>query len=158
MRYEFVKALESEMKINESIYVLLGDLGFGIFDQIRKYFPERCINVGSSEQLMMGIASGMSLEGKIPVCYSISSFLIYRPFEFIRNYIDHESLPVKLVGSGRNFDYGDAGFTHHSAELSQVLDIFSNIQQFWPESNEEMLNSVPNFLNSKVPAFMSLRK
>ncbi len=143
---------------NTKINVLLGDLGFGIFDSIRKNFPERCINVGSSEQLMVGMATGMALEGKIPVCYSISSFLIYRPFEFIRNYLEHEQIPVKLVGSGRDYDYGEAGFTHHSAELPQIISNFKNIEQFWPENKDQIEKIMPKFLNPNKASFLSLKR
>ncbi len=158
MRFEFVNALEHQMLENTKINVLLGDLGFGIFDSIRKNFPERCINVGSSEQLMVGMATGMALEGKIPVCYSISSFLIYRPFEFIRNYLEHEQIPVKLVGSGRDYEYGAAGFTHHSPELRSILKTFQNIESYWPNDKHELANNFTSFLYSKSPSFISLRR
>jgi len=158
MRFEFVNLLSKEMRANSTIYVLLGDLGFGIFDSLREEFPDRCINVGSSEQLMLGMATGLALEGKIPVCYSISSFLIYRPFEFIRNYLNHEKIPVKLVGSGRDTDYGDAGFTHHSVELRGILTNFENIKSYWPDHKGEMESLVPKFLLSDEPAFLSLRR
>jgi transketolase C-terminal domain/subunit len=55
---------------------------------------------------MIGAATGMAMEGKIPVVYSITPFLLYRPFVFLRNYLHHENIPVKLVGGGRNKDYG----------------------------------------------------
>lgn len=158
MRFDFVAKLEKEMESNDSIFVLLGDLGFGIFDRIREKFPERCINVGSSEQLMLGMASGLALGGKIPVCYSISSFLIYRPFEFIRNYLDHEKIPVKLVGSGRDLDYGVAGFTHHSTELKEILALFVNIDSYWPNTKEEVNLIMDDFLYSNSPAFLSLKR
>lgn len=158
MRFGFVTALTDEMRSNEDIYVLLGDLGFGIFDSLRSEFPNRCINVGSSEQLIVGMAVGLALEGKIPICYSISSFMIYRPFEFIRNYLEHEGIPVKLVGSGRDQDYGVAGFTHHSDELRPILSHFSNIEAFWPTNETELKSSMPQFFNSGKPAFLSLRR
>lgn len=158
MRFEFVASLEREMTYNQNIVVLLGDLGYGIFDRIREIFPDRCINIGSSEQLMLGMATGLALEGKIPVCYSISSFLIYRPFEFIRNYLDHEAIPVKLVGSGRDYDYAEAGFTHHSSELKPILENFQNINQYWPNTKDELLGSMSEFINSNKPAFMSLKR
>lgn len=158
MRPSFVTALTSEMRTNKEIFVLLGDLGFGLFDSLRSEFPNRCINVGSSEQLIVGMAVGLALEEKIPICYSISSFMIYRPFEFIRNYLEHEGIPVKLVGSGRDQDYGDAGFTHHSDELMPILSQFQNIQTFWPTNSTELSNSMSDFLYSDKPAFMSLKR
>jgi transketolase C-terminal domain/subunit len=55
---------------------------------------------------MMGTAVGMAMEGKIPIVYSITPFAIYRPFELIRNYLSHEQIPVKIVGGGRDKQYG----------------------------------------------------
>ena len=69
------------MSANEDIVVLTGDLGYGLWDKIRIDYPDRFWNVGSSEQLMMGMASGMAMDGKIPFVYSITPFLLYRPFE-----------------------------------------------------------------------------
>lgn len=146
------------MDQNDLVTVLLGDLGYGIFDDLRARYPERCLNVGSSEQLMLGMAVGMALEGKIPICYSISPFLVYRPFEFIRNYLHHEGIPVKLVGSGRDFDYGSAGFTHHSPELKSTLKVLNNIDSYWPEDISHLENDMPKFLHSHNPAFISLRR
>ena len=110
-RREFVNLLINEMNKNEKIFLLTGDLGFGLFDDIRKKFPNRFINVGSCEQLMIGLAVGLSYEGWIPLCYSITPFLLYRPFEFIRNYLNHELANVKLVGGGRDKDYKNLGFS-----------------------------------------------
>lgn len=79
------------------------------------------MNVGSSEQLMIGVAIGLSYSGYIPVCYSITPFLLYRPFEFIRNYLSHEQVPVKLVGSGRDRDYDHDGFSHWAEEDKRIM-------------------------------------
>lgn len=100
MRKQFSQRLHEEMSINKDIFVLTGDLGYGLWDRIKIDYPNRFYNVGSSEQLMIGMASGLAMDGKIPVVYSITPFLLYRPFEFIRNYVNHEKLPVKLIGGG----------------------------------------------------------
>lgn len=158
MRAEFVEEVIKLMKRDDSIFVLLGDLGFGIFDQMRREFPTRCINVGSSEQLMLGMACGMALEGKKVICYSITPFLLYRPFEFIRNYLSNEKIPVKLVGSGRGKDYREAGFTHHSDEAESILELFPSIKCYFPLNVEEMRPLVESFINSNEPSFLSLTR
>jgi len=146
------------MKSDDTIVVLTGDLGFGLFDDIRSNAPERFINVGASEQLMLGAATGLALQGKIPICYSITPFLIYRPFEFIRNYMQIEGIPIKLVGSGRNSDYLNAGYTHHSGEVKSILDNFPKIDLYFPEDNAELSSQIDNMIYSKSPAFISLKK
>jgi transketolase len=146
------------MDADESIVVLLGDLGYGLFDKLIINFTYRCINVGAAEQLMVGSAVGIALENKIPVCYSITPFLLYRPFEFIRNFLHEEKIVVKLVGSGRDKDYKDAGYTHHSTEARDILDQFHNIEKYFPENNQELQDQFQSFLYSDKPAFLSLKK
>ena len=146
------------MEVDDSLVVLLGDLGFGLFDDLRAKFPDRCINVGASEQLMIGAAAGMAMSGKIPICYSITPFLLYRPFEFIRNYLQEEGLTVKLVGSGRDKDYKDAGYTHHSVEAESILNQLPRIEKFFPQDELQLTQQMNSFVYSKNPAFMSLRK
>ena len=108
-RQRFTELLTEEMRQNKDIILLVGDVGYKVFDHLREEYPDRVINPGAAEQLMIGMAAGLAMDGKIPVCYSITPFVLYRPFEFIRNYVNHEELPVKLVGSGRNDDYGLCG-------------------------------------------------
>jgi len=133
MRKQFAELLHSEMSRNEDIYLLTGDLGYGLWDRIKIDYPDRFINTLSSEQLMLGAACGLAMEDKIPVVYSITPFVLYRPFEWIRNYLNHERVPVKLVGGGRDKEYGYLGFSHWAEEDLDVLSVFSNIDKFKPE-------------------------
>ena len=95
MRKCFADALHSQMAENRKIWVITADLGYKMWDRVREDYPDRFINVGAAEQVMVGIGIGLALEGKIPILYSITPFLLYRPFESIRNYIDREKIPVK---------------------------------------------------------------
>ena len=81
MRRLFADTLYEQMKTNDRIWLLTADLGYKLWDQIRDDFPDRYLNVGAAEQAMLDIACGLALEGKIPFCYSITTFLIYRPFD-----------------------------------------------------------------------------
>jgi len=121
MRKEFASFLHDEMSYNEKIVLLTGDLGYGLWDRIKIDYPDRFYNVMSSEQLMVGAATGLAMEGFIPLVYSITPFVLYRPFELLRNYLNHECIPVKLVGGGRDKDYGYLGFSHWAEEDIKVL-------------------------------------
>jgi transketolase len=158
MRKVFAKLLEEEMKSNKDIFLISGDLGYNLWDEIKSNHAENFINPGSSEQLMIGMASGMTLEKKIAVCYSITPFLLYRPFEFIRNYVHHEKLPVKLIGGGRDRDYSRLGFTHWAPEDREVMRVLNNIQCFWPENENDLRNVFDDFLFSENPCYLNLRR
>lgn len=154
----FAFELYEQMKENKDIVLITGDLGYGMFDAIRDEFPDRFFNVGAAEQAMIGIAVGMAYQGKIPVVYSITNFLLYRPFEFIRNYINKEKLHIILAGGGRDRDYSHDGLTHWSEDAKQVLKCFPNIKQLWPESNEEAAIALDQGLEEKDPLFISLKR
>lgn len=158
IRGHFAFYLHQEMKRNKKIYLITGDLGYKMWDSIKKDFPERFINAGASEQAMMGMAVGLALEGKIPFVYSITTFLLYRPFETIRNYINLEKIPVKLVGSGRGKDYLHDGISHWAEEEKEVMAIFKNIKSIWPEDLSEIPKIVRKMVKSKQPFYINLKR
>ena len=164
MRNEFADEIYGAMNKNGDIWLLTGDLGFGYLEKIRKEFPHRFINCGASEQAMMGIACGLALEGKIPFVYSIATFLLNRPFEWIRNYVNHEQIPVKLVGIGREKEYEHDEFTHWATDTKSILNLFPNIIQFWPEygnaseKNLSVKQSVQEMVGNGKPSFLSLSR
>ena len=156
----FAAALHDEMEKDERIWLLTGDLGYGMLDQIRDDFPERYLNVGASEQLLIGAGVGLALSGKIPFCYSITTFLLFRPFEWIRNYVDHENIPVRLIGSGLNQDYAHDGISHQPSlfELTQYFKMFDNITTFIPNEKESVPNALQMMIETNAPSFMCLRR
>jgi transketolase len=150
--------LYEEMLVNKDICLITADLGYGLWDQIRKDFPDRYYNVGSAEQLMIGTAIGLAMEGKIPFAYSITSFLLYRPFELIRNYIDHENIPVKLIGGGRGQDYGYLGFSHWAEDDKKIMNNFENITQLHPDSENELRDEFIKILKTNSPFYLNLKR
>ena len=97
MRGYFAYELYQRMKMNRAVVLICADLGYKVFDNHFKDIPKQCFNTGAAEQATMDIAVGMALSGKIPFVYSITPFLIYRPFETLRTYLHHEKIPVKLL-------------------------------------------------------------
>ncbi len=158
MRRLFADLIYQQMLKNKNIWVISGDLGYKMWDLVREKFPDRFINVGAAEQAMMGIAVGLALKGKIPVVYSITTFLLYRPFETIRNYINYEKIPVKLIGAGRNKDYSHDGISHWAQEDKQIMKIFKNIKSLWPEEEDNLTEIVKEMLDDKNPWYINLRR
>jgi transketolase len=158
MRGWFAYELYNQMAKDERIWLIVGDLGYKAFDYIRRDFPERFLNCGAAEQAMTGIATGMALNGKIPFVYSITTFLLYRPFETIRNYINHEKIPVKLIGSGRDKDYIHDGFSHWAEEDRKVLKIFNKIKALWPENKEEIPQIIDKMIKDNNPWYLNLKR
>ena len=144
------------MENDDKIYFLTGDLGYGVLDPIRDKFPNRFKNVGSSEQLMIGMAVGLHYQNYIPICYSITPFCIYRPFELIRNYLNYEKTPVKLVGTGRDKDYLKLGFSHWAEDDCKIMNCFENINIRKP--NQLTKDMVYDFIYEKSPSYINLTR
>jgi transketolase len=157
MRYTFANLLHKEMSENEDIFFLTADLGYKIFDPLFRDFPNRAFNTGAAEQMMMACAVGLAHDCKIPVVYSITPFLLYRPFEVIRNYIDHEQLPVVMIGAGRGKDYTHDGFSHWAEDDIQIMRCFQNIKLFYPKDKKDLEENFNNFLY-RGPVYINLKR
>ena len=156
MRSKFAKMLHDEMSVNDRIVLITGDLGYGLWDKIRLDYSDRFYNAQSSEQLMMGMATGLAMDGYIPIVYSITPFAIYRPFEWIRNYLDKEKIPVKIVGGGRDKDYGYLGFSHWAEDDIDFLINFKHLELF--KSKKLTKEDFDELINNGLPSYMNLKR
>ena len=114
--------------------------------------------MGAAEQLLIGAGIGLAESGKIPVCYSMSSFLLYRPFEMLRNYVNYENIPIKLIGSGRDKDYSHDGISHWAHDDKEVLSVLPNITAHWPTDLQELEKLWPNFIFGNKPSYLNLTR
>lgn len=158
MRRTFAKEVKNKMRKDERIFLLVGDVGFGIFDEIRDEFPDRFINCGVAEQLMIGLSVGLARSKKIPIVYSITPFLLYRPYEFIRTLINYDKANVKLIASGRGNNYNDHNFTHLGPEEKEIVGTLKNIKSFWPESKKEIPLLVEKMIEDKSPYYINFKR
>jgi len=158
MRADFKHLLLAEMRANKDIILLTGDLGYRFLDAIRDELPDQFVNVGSSEFLMIGIGCGLALSGKIPICHSISSFLLWRAAEQHRLYLNGENIPVKLLGSGRGTDYEHDNLSHFATDDRAFLSVLPNIVGFWPNDMTECAAQFKEFLYNGRPSYLNLKR
>jgi len=157
MRRICADVLLTEMQNNKDIFILMGDLGYKMWDVHIVSFPDRVINCGASEQMMMDVAVGLAQSGKIPFVYSITPFLIYRPFEAIKLYLSEERANVKLLASGRDKDYKIDGPSHDGTGVENYLELLK-IPAYFPKTKEEIPNIIKQMVRKTGPEFLSLRR
>ena len=116
MRDTFVKTLLEIAKKDKNVYIITGDLGFGVLKPFWEELPDQIINAGIAEQNMTSIAAGLALQGKIVYTYSIGNFPTLRCIEQIRNDCAYHNANVKVVCVGGGFVYGSLGMSHHATE------------------------------------------
>lgn len=154
MRRGFGKLINELAKKDDKIVLLVGDIGYGIFDDFRKTHPKKFFNLGICEQSLLGAASGMSLEGLKPWVYTITPFLIERPFEQLKLDIDQQNVNVKLVGFA---DYPQLGPTHSETNGETIMSLFKNITSYFPKSSSETEEAVFKSYKKTGPNFISLK-
>ena len=154
MRRAFGKIITELADKDDKIYVLVGDIGYRVFDEFREKHPDRFINMGICEQSIIGVSAGMALEGLKPWVYTITPFLIERPFEQIKLDIDQQNVNVKLVGFA---DYPTLGPTHTELNGKKLMQLFTNITSFYPEDGEETQKKTNQAYEKNGPAFISLK-
>lgn len=158
MRRDFVAQTLVEMDRDPSIVFLTGDLGFNALEAIKKNFPDRFLNVGIAEQHMIGMASGLALEGKKVIAYSIASFATMRPYEQIRNDVCYQNLDVKIVGTGGGYNYPSHGVTHHTVEDVAIMNVLPHMKVLCPGYSWEAREATKAMIRATGPAYIRLGK
>jgi len=154
MRREFGKIISELADKDEKIYVIVGDIGYRVFDEFREKHPDRFINMGICEQSLIGVSAGMALEGIKPWLYTITPFLIERPFEQIKLDIDQQNVNVKLVGYA---DYPTLGPTHRELNAKKLMQLLKNISSYYPKDGYETRQAILQAYEKNGPAFISLK-
>ena len=127
MRDTFVKTLLEIAKKDKNVYIVTGDLGFGVLRPFWEELPDQIINAGIAEQNMTSIAAGLALQGKIVYTYSIGNFPTLRCIEQIRNDCAYHDANVKVVCVGGGFVYGSLGMSHHATEDIAMMRALPNV-------------------------------
>ncbi len=158
MRNLFIDILVKEARLNKKIVLIVGDLGFNVVEPFKKEFPNRFFNAGVSEQSMIGIAAGLSMNGFQVFVYSIANFPTFRCAEQIRNDLDYHKLPVTVVSVGSGLGYGNLGYTHHGLQDYALMRSFPNIIICSPADNNELKSSMKFLLKNPQPSYLRLDK
>ena len=155
MRNQISKTLVDFADKDDKLILLAGDIGFRIFDDFIKKFPDRFINCGIAEQNMISVSAGLASEGMKPVIYTIIPFLIMRAYEQIRVDIGINNQSVIMIGVGGGLAYDKLGSTHHSYEdiaLMRCIPKMNIYSPFSPINASDCFEKAWSKLNDPVPS------
>jgi len=158
MRTTFINVLTEQAKIDNKIFILTPDMGFSVFEDFAKKYPERFLNVGIAEQNTVGIATGLALSGFKPYIYSIATFSLMRCFEQIRIGAAYMQCNIKIIGAGGGVAYGPAGATHHIIEDFAIAKALPNFIVCSPADPIEARQIFEQSLNILSPMYIRLAK
>lgn len=138
MREGFKKAI-SELGMDPRFILLTGDHGYALFDDFRKLYPDKFINVGVAESNLVTIASGLARSGFKPLIYGLAAFIPTRVFEFLKMQVALPELPVTVVGDGAGLVYSQLGHSHQSLEDLSLMTSLAGFSVFSPSSDSEAM-------------------
>ncbi|MFD3909145.1 MULTISPECIES: transketolase family protein [unclassified Streptomyces] len=122
MRDRFISTASRLLDEEPRLAVVLADISADGFAPAARAHPDRVINVGIREQLLVGAGAGMALAGMRPVVHTFASFLIERPFEQVKLDFGHQGVGGVLVSAGGSYDWPAGGFTHMAPGDVALLD------------------------------------
>ncbi len=158
MRNSFSKVLVEASTRDPRVYLLTGDHGYALFDNLRKDSPDKYINAGVAEQNMIGVAAGMAKTGLIPIVYGLASFVPIRVLEQIKLDICFENLQVILIGDGAGMVYSNLGVSHQCFEDISAVRALPNMRIFSPCDQHEMKLCLENALLYNGPTYIRVGK
>jgi transketolase len=131
-RKEIINELLPNFRKDKKYYLLVGDMGFGAIDKLKKEFPDRVLNCGIMEPGTVGIAAGMAMAGLKPIVYTIVNFLVFRSLEQVRNDVVAQSLNVKFIGTGANDYFKFLGRSHCCGQDDIAIMKLINLEVYDP--------------------------
>lgn len=137
MRDAFIRRLTALAERDPRVFLITGDLGFGVVTPFAERFPGQYLNVGVAEQNMTGVATGLALEGRVVFTYSIGNFPTLRCLEQLRNDAAYHGANVKVVAIGGGFSYGALGMSHHATEDLAILRVIPEVTVVAPGDDWE---------------------
>jgi transketolase len=158
MRSALVETLCELAAADDRVMLLTADLGWGALEPFARAFPDRFLNVGVAEQNMIGVATGLALEGAVPYCYSIATFATLRCYEQLRDGPVLHRLPVRVVGIGGGFAYGHAGPTHHALEDLSVTRALAGLTAVAPADSSQAREALRATVDSPGPVYLRIDK
>jgi len=154
MRQKFGETIVKIAKKDPKVVLLTGDVEQEM-EEYKELFPDRFFNLGLCEQAITSMAAGLAIEGMRPIVYSITPFVLERPYEQIKIDIDEQNLPVMLIGYS---DYPTHGPTHRPLNAEGLVGLFKNIVGYFPRNELEVEKAMLDAYLMKQPAIICLKK
>ena len=102
---------------NDDMCVITADLAqLSNLNRFAEQFPDKFLNVGIAEQNMIGVASGMAMEGTLVYATTYASFIAVRDLEHVRQHLSNLNLNVKLIGTAAGVVAARSGVAHWASE------------------------------------------
>ena len=155
MRDGYGKALMELCEKRKDVMVLDADVAKSTRTVwIRDKYPEHFLDMGISEQDMVGTAAGLALSGMVPFASTYCVFLAGRAWDQIRTTVCYNNLNVKLGGAHAGISVGPDGATHQALEDVALMRVLPNMTVIVPCDAEETRKATLAMAERQGPCFV----
>lgn len=158
MKTAFIKTITSLMENHKDIIIVTADMGFSVFEDIQKRFPDRFFNTGITEQASVSFATGLALCGYKVYFYAQAAFSTMRCFEQVRLDVAYNHLNVKIIGTNAGFSLNQLGASHFSVEDVALMRLLPNMTVFTPGDPFEMELAMNKSYEIDGPTYLRFTK
>jgi transketolase len=122
MRTVFAETASALLDEDPLAAVVLAEISADMFGKAAARHPNRVLNVGIREQLMVSVSGGLALAGMRPIVHTYAPFLVERAYEQVKLDLGHQDAHAVLVSIGASYDAARAGRTHQAPEDVALMD------------------------------------
>ena len=122
MRTVFAETATALLDEDPLAAVVLAEISADMFGKAAARHPDRVLNVGIREQLMVSVGGGLALAGLRPIVHTYAPFLVERAYEQVKLDLAHQGVHAVLVSIGASYDAARAGRTHQAPEDVVLMD------------------------------------
>ena len=137
MRETFARTVDGMLDENPRLAVVLADITYAALQPAGQRHPDRVINLGIREQLLVSVTGGLALAGLRPVAHTFSSFLVERAFEQIKLDLGHQDVGAVLVSAGASYDMTRGGRSHQAPGDVALIDTLPGWTVYVPGNSAE---------------------
>lgn len=159
-REGFGEALLDMAPDHPELLVATADLGESLhLTTFQKQFPHQFVEVGVAEQNLIGVCSGVAMNGRTAVATSFATFNPGRNWEQIRTAVCLQNLNVKIVGSHAGLATGADGATHQALEDIALARVLPNMTVVVPADYLEAQKATHALIGEHLgPAYLRLSR
>lgn len=121
---------------------------------VKRQFPEAFLDMGVSEQDMIGTAAGLAMTGLIPFTSTYSAFLVGRAYDQIRSSVCVDRLNVKLAGAHAGFSTGPDGTVHQFLEDVALMRMLPHMTVVVPCDSHQVEKATEAIYAVDGPCFL----
>ena len=152
----FIDTLLEFAEKDDTICLIVPDVGFSYIEEFQKKFPERFFNFGVTEQSCMIIAAGMALHGMKPYMYSMINFVVFRVYEMVRNAVCMHNANVKILGVKGSEKYKFLGFSHNMLYDNEDIHLLKKLPNMKTHIPKDVRKTLLQEYKRQGPAYIRL--